>query len=148
MCRTKLSKDMLEQRMYPSNVWCKLSCIVDKQTCVFENACGNRKLFLRSFKRKQSQSMYRHAKHNGSASRHDSWIPYPELISLARIYLREGFPCYYCGRTMSIGIPNAPDTCSIDHRKPICNGGENSIANIVLCCEECNMRKGECDYYR
>lgn len=90
--------------------------------------------------------MRRHAKRNGHPSE-KSYIPYSELINLAKLYLDVGFPCYYCGVSMSIGIPNALDTCSIDHRKSIFNGGKNTIANIVLCCEECNMKKGKCDYY-
>ena len=130
--------------MYPSDIFCRLSCIKNNQMCVFENACGHRRLFLRSFKRKQTQSMHRHTKHNGHGR--NSYIPYSELISLAKVYLREGFPCYYCGKKMSIGIPNSLDTCSIDHKKPISYGGENSLNNIVLCCEECNMKKGNCDY--
>jgi len=132
--------------LYPSDVWCYLSCIKDNQTCIFENACGFRRMFLRSFKRKQIQSMRRHAKRNGH-SKEKSYIPYFELINLAKLYLKVGFPCYYCGEKMSIGISNAMDTCSIDHKKSISNGGENSIANIVLCCEGCNMKKGENNYH-
>lgn len=130
--------------MYPSEIWCKLSCIKDNQTCIFEKSCGYRRTFLRSFKRKQTQSMHRHAKKNGHSQ--NNYIPYSELISLAKIYLREGFPCYYCGEVMSIGVPNAFDSCSIEHKKAIANGGSNSLDNIVLCCERCNMRKGESDY--
>jgi len=138
--------------MFPSEVWCLMSCVKDQQTCVFENACGYRKQFLRSFKRKQHQSMKRHSKRNGFPHdpydpRHESYIPYDELLSLAQIYLREGFKCYYCGKVMCIGEPNAKNGCSVDHKKPITNGGSNSLDNIVLCCEGCNVRKGERENY-
>jgi len=91
--------------------------------------------------------MKRHAKRNGNPdSRHESYISYSELVSLAKVYLQTNFVCYYCGMTMSIGILNAPNSCTVDHKKPIVNGGDNSIANIVLCCEKCNLKKGEYDY--
>lgn len=127
--------------MYPDQIWCKLSCIRDNQTCVFENACGNRRMFLRAFRRKQSISMRRHGKHNGNEAE-ESYIPYSDLISLAKTYLKNGFNCKYCGRPMGFGIPHAPDTCTIDHIKSIAMGGLNHIDNIALCCEKCNIKKG------
>jgi 5-methylcytosine-specific restriction endonuclease McrA len=133
--------------MYPTDIWCKLFCIKDNQTCIFENACGNRRMFLRSFRRKQVQSMRRHVKRNGNYNdKEQSYIPYSELIDLAKIYLRVGFVCWYCGKKMEVGIRNAPASCTIDHRKPISRGGSNSLDNIVLCCEECNIKKGKGDY--
>jgi 5-methylcytosine-specific restriction endonuclease McrA len=136
--------------MYPLDVWCKISCVKDNQSCIFENNCPHRKMFLRSFKRKQVLAIHRHAKKNGRhdvESRRESYIPYSELLNLARTYMHEGFRCYYCGRSMSIGIPNSKDTCSLDHRAPIANGGANEIENIVLCCERCNIKKGVSDNY-
>lgn len=83
--------------------------------------------------------MRRYTKFTGE----DGYIPYEDIVSLSKVYLKTGFKCYYCGKKMSIGISNAPDTCSIDHRIPIVNGGINSLHNLVLCCEECNILKGQ-----
>ena len=132
--------------MYPSNIWCKLTCIKDNQTCIFENSCGYRKTFLRAFRRKQSTSMRRHGKWNGN-EKEESYIPYHELITLAKKYLTDGFCCHYCGKPMGFGIPNSMDTCTIDHIKSIVRGGSNAIDNIVLCCEWCNIQKGGNDFY-
>jgi 5-methylcytosine-specific restriction endonuclease McrA len=127
--------------LYPSDIWCGLSCIRDNQMCIFEGCCLHRKQYLRVFNRKQRLSMKRYAKHNDD----NGYIPYDELISLSKVYLKTGFVCWYCGRKMSIGVSNAPDTCSIEHKVAIANGGSNTLHNIVLCCEECNVNKGECD---
>jgi 5-methylcytosine-specific restriction endonuclease McrA len=64
------------------------------------------------------------------------------LIGLSKEYLRVGFLCYYCKTKMSIGIANSPDTCTVDHCISIGKGGDNTINNLVLCCEDCNRKKG------
>lgn len=81
----------------------------------------------------------------------------------AREYLseRDGWTCYYCGAPL---IPDGErdkyTTCScrdgeisytpvngmgfptVDHVQPLSRGGSNDISNLVLCCLDCNQRKG------
>jgi 5-methylcytosine-specific restriction endonuclease McrA len=132
--------------MYPSKTWCKISCISNRDSCVFENACGHRKKFLRVFKRKQHQSMRRHSDYNGH-TRSESYIPYQDMMALAKAYLQKGFKCFYCNEEMCIGNDNSHDSCTVDHKKPISRGGSNSIDNLVLCCEACNITKGGNEFY-
>ncbi len=48
---------------------------------------------------------------------------------------RDKFTCQYCGR-------RAPDiVLNIDHIRPITNGGDNSILNLVTSCFDCNNGK-------
>lgn len=46
--------------------------------------------------------------------------------------------CVFCGETM-----NGHGT--IEHLRPVSNGGKNDWWNIVLCCKSCNSRKGALD---
>lgn len=49
---------------------------------------------------------------------------------------RDGFMCRYCGRS-------PPDVIlHCDHIVPVCEGGQNTIDNIVSACEPCNLGKG------
>ena len=127
--------------MYPSDIWCVIKCIRDSESCIFSDCCIYRKKYIRVFCRKQRHAMRRYTRFNGK----DGFISNGEIIDLSRVYLKTGFKCYYCGRKMSIGISNSPDTCSIDHKLPIVKGGENTLNNLVFCCEECNVNKGHCE---
>lgn len=52
------------------------------------------------------------------------------------VFKRDKFTCQYCGG-------KAPDfILTIDHIKPICEGGTNSILNLVTSCSVCNSGKG------
>lgn len=54
-----------------------------------------------------------------------------------------GFHCYYCGKHLVVSEPNpATSVFSFDHALPFAQGGDNNIANIVICCHECNIIKG------
>lgn len=49
---------------------------------------------------------------------------------------RDGFACAYCGR-------KAPDVVlHVDHVKPVCDGGDGSLENLVAACADCNLGKG------
>lgn len=47
-------------------------------------------------------------------------------------YERDGFRCRYCGAT---------EPLSIDHVVPVVQGGSDDLANIVVACMPCNLRK-------
>jgi hypothetical protein len=52
------------------------------------------------------------------------------------VFKRDNFTCQYCGR-------KAPDVIlEIDHIKPVKNGGNNDIINLITSCFECNRGKG------
>jgi len=52
------------------------------------------------------------------------------------VFKRDSFTCQYCGG-------KAPDVVlSVDHIKPVCEGGENEILNLVTACSDCNLGKG------
>ena len=51
------------------------------------------------------------------------------------VFKRDKFRCVYCGAT-------AEDyRLVIDHKHPICAGGDNSLDNLVTACEPCNQGK-------
>lgn len=53
------------------------------------------------------------------------------------VFKRDGFTCQYCGR-------HAPDVLlEIDHIKPVADGGDNSILNLITSCRDCNRGKGK-----
>lgn len=49
---------------------------------------------------------------------------------------RDGFTCQYCGRKAPAVVLH------IDHVIPVAAGGSNDAANLVACCEDCNLGKG------
>lgn len=52
------------------------------------------------------------------------------------------YTCAYCGRrhhSSSIGPDNRP--WHLDHREPFSKGGADGPENLVLSCEQCNLRK-------
>lgn len=51
------------------------------------------------------------------------------------IFKRDRFTCQYCGRRPPVVV------LQLDHVIPVCQGGDNSTANLVAACEECNAGK-------
>lgn len=49
--------------------------------------------------------------------------------------------CGYCG-CRTTREPNAPQTCTVDHRKPRAFGGRDVPDNWIIACSGCNSRKG------
>lgn len=43
--------------------------------------------------------------------------------------------CFYCGKKLG-------KNKTLDHIIPVSRGGDNSIKNLVACCEDCNYSKG------
>ena len=50
-----------------------------------------------------------------------------------RVYERDGFRCVYCGSEANL---------TIDHVKPLAEGGLNREKNMVTACKPCNRDKG------
>ena len=69
-----------------------------------------------------------------------------------RVFIRDSFTCQNCG----IQAQEVPEDYSggltvytedriefqVDHIKPRCRGGENSISNLRCLCQPCNSKKG------
>lgn len=88
----------------------------------------NQRAFLRKW-REQSAS--------GSYTRN-------EIMVLRRL---QEDRCFYCFASLlgpggGINGPVEPVTCHKDHFVALCDGGSNSISNIVLACPRCNDSKG------
>lgn len=49
---------------------------------------------------------------------------------------RDGTSCYYCGKPNLSGR-----SATLDHVVPLCNGGTDSVDNLVLACPRCNSQK-------
>lgn len=53
------------------------------------------------------------------------------------VFKRDSFTCQYCGK-------QAPDVVlEIDHMKPVSDGGDNSIINLITSCWDCNRGKSD-----
>lgn len=57
----------------------------------------------------------------------------------------KGFRCKYCKRKMEIKDKLHLRSFSLEHRKSIDAGGDNSLENIEIACGKCNMVKGTLD---
>lgn len=53
------------------------------------------------------------------------------------VFKRDKFTCQYCG----ISAPSV--LLEVDHIKPVIEGGENDITNLVTSCFDCNRGKGK-----
>jgi len=52
------------------------------------------------------------------------------------VFKRDSFKCQYCGKT-------SPDVIlEVDHIKPVKEGGNNDITNLITACGDCNSGKG------
>ena len=53
------------------------------------------------------------------------------------VFKRDRFTCQYCGKM-------SPDVIlEVDHIKPVCEGGENEMINLITACRDCNRGKGK-----
>lgn len=52
-----------------------------------------------------------------------------------------GDHCHYCGVQL-LGFYDK----TLDHMTPMCRGGDNSVSNVVLCCDYCNKDKKQLAY--
>jgi 5-methylcytosine-specific restriction endonuclease McrA len=66
-----------------------------------------------------------------------------ETVNKQRVFERDGYRCYICGRKTSIrGGPFSPRYPTLDHLVPFACGGPHTYANTACACRECNTRKG------
>lgn len=62
--------------------------------------------------------------------------PIPKKIRF-EVFKRDRFTCQYCGRM-------SPDVIlEVDHIKPVAEGGEDEILNLITSCRDCNRGKGK-----
>jgi 5-methylcytosine-specific restriction endonuclease McrA len=57
----------------------------------------------------------------------------PVKLNRKRIFKRDNNECVYCGSKRNL---------TIDHIMPRSRGGKNTWSNLVTCCSNCNLRKG------
>ncbi len=48
---------------------------------------------------------------------------------------RDGNSCFYCGTKFTDELPP-----TLEHILSIADGGNNNVANLALCCEDCNLK--------
>ena len=51
------------------------------------------------------------------------------------VYERDGYKCRYCDKQLT------RFTATLDHVKPVAEGGDNSFENLMTACLNCNSRK-------
>ncbi len=51
--------------------------------------------------------------------------------------------CNYCGASVCVTTLSEPFHATVDHDIPKARGGDNSPANLLLCCLRCNQAKGD-----
>lgn len=107
------------------------------------NICGWRRAVILIFKGKAEQ-----VEHNGKVIypnfhiptvirlRRYVRIPYKEIpLTRRNLMYRDHYKCQYCS-TKSVSL-------TIDHITPTSRGGSDIWENVVACCQECNVKKGD-----
>jgi hypothetical protein len=54
-----------------------------------------------------------------------------------RVYERDGYTCHYCQKQLT------RFTATLDRVKPVAEGGDNSIENLVTACLDCNAKRNQ-----
>ncbi len=54
-----------------------------------------------------------------------------------KVYERDGYVCRYCQKQLT------RFTATLDHVKPVAEGGDNSIDNLVTACLDCNAKRNK-----
>ena len=67
-----------------------------------------------------------------------------ELFNLFKDCWNTGFECLYCGRKMDLLFENE-HSFTIDHYLARSKGGKDIPDNLVFCCRDCNLLKGDMD---
>lgn len=61
--------------------------------------------------------------------------------------LRDGDLCCWCGKLMlfakriAIGVPEPTNWATIEHVKPVSEGGTDDLTNLALACKLCNSSR-------
>ena len=61
----------------------------------------------------------------------------PAKYNRTNVYIRDKGACQYCNKKLS------RNSYTLDHVKPISQGGKSNWLNIVLCCHACNKYKND-----
>lgn len=65
----------------------------------------------------------------------------------ALVLERDGYQCRYCGRAVSVDVPqDHPARLTFDHVIPRSQGGKGNAANLVISCRRCNDAKKDTSY--
>ena len=67
-----------------------------------------------------------------------------EIFRLFKDCWNTGFECLYCGRKMDLLFENE-HSFVIDHYLARSKGGKDTPDNLVFCCRDCNLLKGDMD---
>jgi hypothetical protein len=62
---------------------------------------------------------------------------YPVRENRIEVYERDGYQCRYCEKQLT------RLTATLDHVKPVVQGGGNGLENLMTACLECNFRKNK-----
>ena len=57
-----------------------------------------------------------------------------------RLAERQGMRCCYCKRPFA---ESGPTRATIEHRKPIRDGGPNAVSNLAAACFHCNQHRAK-----
>lgn len=93
-----------------------------------------RRNLYRKLKRRYKSLLSNKAKNTPSWSRFIDW---------ATKWENNGKICEYCKRVINLHDNNPPYSkqVSLDHRLPLCHGGDNRLDNLALVCNRCNLVK-------
>ncbi len=58
-----------------------------------------------------------------------------------RVFERDGYCCWYCGRRLLEDAFDPVDQPTLDHRLPASRLGSHRAANLVCACRSCNSQK-------
>lgn len=56
-----------------------------------------------------------------------------------KIWKRDNWTCQYCGKRVNI------ETATVDHKTPLCEGGDNLDYNLATSCWDCNHKKAKAE---
>lgn len=77
-------------------------------------------------------------------SKNNSGVCTRKKTQVYDIYLKifKEYRCFYCNKRLIRKDPTRESKTTLDHFIPKCYGGKDSIANLVISCDECNRTKG------
>ena len=65
----------------------------------------------------------------------------PTVLVRNKVYLRDGFKCQYCLKTIRKGRD-----LTVDHILPFSKGGRAIVSNLVVCCSSCNCKLADKEF--
>lgn len=66
-----------------------------------------------------------------------------EIRHRYKVFERDGYECWYCGLQLDADAPGNDSLCpTLDHKVPMCRGGNDDESNLVTACRSCNCKKG------